>query len=84
MHIQTRRILGVGVGANPDGSWVTQQARNLLMGLDDDPEPCGMRLLLRDRDANYCPSFDAVFAAVGIEVALTPYQTPQATVTSSV
>ena len=26
MHIQTRRILGVGVSANPNGAWVTQQA----------------------------------------------------------
>ena len=29
MQIETRRILGVGVGANPNGTWVTQQARNL-------------------------------------------------------
>ena len=54
-----------------------QQARNLALDLDDDPELC-MRLLLRDRDAKYCRSFDAVFAAEGIEVVLTPYRTPQA------
>jgi hypothetical protein len=77
MHIQTRRILGVGVSANPNGTWVTQQARNLVMDLDDDPERC-MRILLRDRDAKYCRSFDAVFAAQGTKVALTPYRTPQA------
>ena len=77
MHIQTRRILGVGVSANPNGTWVTQQARNLVMDLDDDRERC-MRILLRDRDAKYCRSFDAVFAAQGTKVALTPYRTPQA------
>jgi len=77
MHIHTRRILGVGVSANPNGTWVTQQARNLMMDLDADPELC-MRFLLRDRDAKYCRSFDAVFAAEGIEVVLTPYKTPQA------
>jgi putative transposase len=77
MHIQTRRILGVGVSANPNGTWVTQQARNLVMDLDDAPELC-MRYLLRDRDAKYCQSFDAVFEAEGIEVVLTPYRTPQA------
>jgi putative transposase len=38
MHIETRRILGVGVDANPNGTWVTQQARNLAMDLDEDPE----------------------------------------------
>ncbi len=77
MHIHTRRILGVGVSANPNGAWVTQQARNLMMDLDDDPEPC-MPFLLRDRDAKYCRSFDAVFDAEGMEVVLTPYRTPQA------
>ena len=77
MHIQTRRILGVGVSANPNGTWVTQQARNLAMDLDDDPELC-VRFLLRDRDAKYCRSFDAVFGTESIEVVLTPYRTQQA------
>jgi putative transposase len=78
MHIRTRRILGVGVSANPNADWVTQQARNVMMDLDDDhPELC-VRFLLRDRDAKYCRSFDAVFAAEGIQVVLTPYWTPQA------
>ena len=76
MHIETRRILGIGVSANPNGTWVTQQARNLMMDLHDDLEPC-MRFLLRDRDAKYCRSFDAVFDAERIQVVLTPYRTPQ-------
>jgi putative transposase len=54
MHIHTRRILGVGVSANPDGTWVTQQARNLVMDLDGDPE-LRIRLLLHDRDAKALP-----------------------------
>ena len=37
-----------------------------------------MRFLLRDRDAKYCRSFDDVFDADAIQVALTPYRTPQA------
>jgi putative transposase len=77
MQIETRRILGVGVGANPNGAWATQQARNLVMDLDEGPE-LWVRFLLRDRDAKYCRSFDAVFAAEGVEIVLTPYRTPQA------
>ncbi len=78
MDIQTRRILGVGVSANPDGTWVTQQARNLVTDVEGNTEIRRMRFLLRDRDAKYCGSFDAVLAAEGIEVVLTSYRTPQA------
>jgi putative transposase len=78
MHVETRRILGIGVSANPDGTWVTQQARNMVMDVEDETEICRTRFLLRDRDAKYCRSFDAVFAAEGMKVVLTPYRTPQA------
>ncbi len=66
------------MSADPDGAWVTQQARNLVMDLDDETEIHRMRFLLRDRDAKYCRSFDAVFAAEGMKVVLTPYRSPQA------
>jgi transposase len=33
IEIQSRRVHLAGISANPDGAWVTQQARNLLMRL---------------------------------------------------
>src|SRR6266511_1565415 len=64
MHVQTRRILEVGVSANPNGIWVAQQARNLVMDLPDDAD---LRCLLRDRDAKYCRGFDAVVSPESID-----------------
>jgi transposase InsO family protein len=55
---------------------MTQQARNLLMSLDQRAE--GLRLLLRDRDTKFTAAFDTVFTAAGIDVLRTPPQAPRA------
>ena len=36
IELATRRVHLAGITTNPDGRWVTQQARNLLMQLDDE------------------------------------------------
>jgi len=77
MHLQSRRILGIGVSANPNATWMTQQARNLVMDLADGPG-LGVRFLVHDRDAKHCRSFDEVFTSEGIEIVLTPYRAPKA------
>jgi len=35
LHLESRRILSFSVTCKPDGAWVTQQARNLFIGLDE-------------------------------------------------
>jgi hypothetical protein len=46
----TRRVRLAGITSNPDGGWVVQQARNLLMQLDD--ERAHVRFVIRDRDSS--------------------------------
>jgi hypothetical protein len=63
IELTTRRVHLAGITTNPDGRWVTQQARNLLMQLDD--EDVRPRFLVRDRDSKFTQEFDEVFRSEG-------------------
>jgi hypothetical protein len=65
------------VTANPNGAWVAQQARNLLLELGGERER-RLRFVLPDRDAKFTRSFDDVFCAEGTELLVTPVQAPNA------
>jgi transposase InsO family protein len=71
----TRRMHITGVTAHPTRAWATQQARNLADQLDTRME--SLRFVLRDRDAKYDPSFDAVFEAEYMDVLLSAPRAPQ-------
>jgi putative transposase len=74
--IGSRRIEYVACTSNPDGVWMMQQARNLLMDLDDRGQR--PRFLIHDRDTKVSRAFDAIFHKEGMRVIRTPVQAPNA------
>ncbi|MCA1679668.1 MAG: integrase core domain-containing protein [Actinobacteria bacterium] len=76
ISLATRRLEFIACSANPDGPWVAQQARNLVMQLGEQTQQ--FRLLIHDRDTKFSRAFDEVFRTEGIEVIRTPVQAPNA------
>ena len=58
ISLATRRIEYVARTSNPDGGWVAQQARNLIMQFGDE-QP--FQFLIHDRDTKFSHAFDQVF-----------------------
>jgi len=75
IEVHTRRVLMAGATKHPHSAWITQQARNLSWDLLGRGR---FRYLIRDRDSKYTRSFDAVFAADGMGIVLTPFRAPKA------
>jgi putative transposase len=76
MEAGSRYVHVLGVTANPDGPWTTQQIRNLLMDLGE--RAGNFRFLVRDRAGQFTASFDAVLADAGIEAVKIPPRSPRA------
>ena len=74
--IGTRRIEYMACTSNPDGAWMLQQARNLLIDLDDRGQR--PRFLIHDRDTKFSRAFDAIFHGEEMRVIRTPFQAPNA------
>jgi putative transposase len=76
LSLATRRVELIACTPNPDGAWVAQQARNLIMQLGDRENR--VLLLIHDRDTKFSAGFDEVFRSEQIEVIRTPFQAPNA------
>jgi putative transposase len=76
MEVGSRYVHILGITANPDGPWTTQQIRNLLMDLGD--RAADFQFLVRDRAGQFTASFDAVLAGIGIEAVKIPPRSPRA------
>jgi putative transposase len=71
----TRRLHVAGVTAHPTGAWAVQQARNLVMDLDD--RLGAMRFLIHDGDPLFTAAFGEVFKAEGLRIITTLPRTPR-------
>jgi hypothetical protein len=72
--VETRRVHVLEVTAHPTGSWVAQQACNLLMEMDERANL--FKFLIWDRDAKFTAAFDNVFISVGVRIVKTPVRAP--------
>jgi putative transposase len=76
LSIGNRRIEYLACTSKPNTAWMLQQARNLLMDLDDRERQ--VRFLIHDRDAKFPSAFDPLLGSEEIKVIRTPAQAPNA------
>jgi putative transposase len=71
----SRRVGVLGATGHLVQSWVVQQARNLLMDLED--AGARVKFVVHDRDASFTAAFDAVFRAAGVRIIRSAVQAPR-------
>jgi putative transposase len=76
IDLDRRKVFLAGVTEHPIGNWVTQQARNLTMTLEDEGRV--VKFLIRDRDAKFVGPFDEIIRSIGARVIKTPVRAPRA------
>lgn len=75
INVGTRRVRIAGATCRPNGPWVEQQARNLVMDLAD--RGWKGSCLLKDGDMKFTKKkFDEIFKSEGIKVKRLPFASP--------
>ena len=74
VHLGTRKVHIAGVTPHPNQAWMMQIARNVTM------EQWGFlsagQYLIQDRDGKYCPAFQQLIEAAGVERVPLPPRSP--------
>jgi len=76
LHLQSRKAWTSSSTYHPNDAWVKQQARNLLMWLDD--HNIEVTHLIRDQDGKFSEGFDAIIESAGARIVKTPTRAPNA------
>ena len=76
IEVGSRRLHITAATRSPNGTFVTQQARNLCFELDARETP--VRFLIHDRDAKFSGPFDEVLRTEGMRIIRTPTRSPKA------
>ena len=76
LEVRNRYVHILGITSHPTGAWTTQQARNLLIDLDD--SAATFRFIVRDRAGQFTAAFDAVMSGAGIDPVKIPPRCPPA------
>ena len=74
IELSTRRVEIAGICTQPDGSWMTQVARNLTDV--EDGFLAGKRYLIHDRDPLFTAEFRETLTAAGVESVRLPARSP--------
>jgi hypothetical protein len=76
LEVGNRYVHILGITANPDGPWTTQQARNLPMHLGG--RVGQFSVLIRDRAGQFTAALDAVLAEASVAACKIPPRSPRA------
>jgi putative transposase len=76
LEVGCRYVHILGTTSHPTGAWTTQQARNLLLDLND--RAAAFQFLVRDRAGQFTTAFDSVMGGAGIDTVRIPPRGPRA------